>query len=41
VSAAQLGGVSALWASVLSGGASTVSAAMMIFQLSTYVGVKL
>jgi hypothetical protein len=41
VSAAQLGGVSALWASVLSGGASTVSASMMMFQLSSYVGTKL
>jgi hypothetical protein len=41
VSGAQLNGVNALWASVQSGGASTVSAAMMIFQISTYVGTKL
>lgn len=41
VSSAQLNGVNALWASVQSGGASTVSAAMMIFQLTSYVATKL
>ena len=41
VSSGQVNGVNALWASVQSGGASTVSAAMMIFQISTYVATKL
>jgi hypothetical protein len=41
VSAAQVGAVLAGYASVQSGGASTVASSMMIFQLSSYVGTKL
>lgn len=41
VSAGQVGGVGALWASVQSGGASTVSAQMMVFKLSDYVAAEL
>lgn len=41
VSAAQLGGVGALWAKVASGGASSVTAQMMAFKISDYVAAEL
>jgi len=41
VSAAQVGAVLAAYASVQSGGASTVASDMMVFQLSTYVAQEL
>ena len=40
VSSSQLAGVNALYAQVLSGGASTVSAQMFIFQVSTAIGLR-
>jgi hypothetical protein len=41
VASGQTGSVTALYASVQSGGSSSVAAAMMVFQVSSYVGVKL